>query len=516
MDVPSATFDPRALSLRLSRSTTLPTLAVLISGVVFLIESPYVGDMWAAVARAGGAKVGVGLNYWFNWYAGASAPGSYSLLTPLLSAVIGARLLLVIATVALVPLAALASRGLPQQRLAIWVCAAVGSLNLWAGRVPYTLGALVGVAAIVAVRAHRPVVASLLGAVTVAFSPLAGCFLGIALAAVVLVDKGRRTTALICGGIMLTALLGLSLWFGTPGPQGFSAASAIFGATLLISLLSLRPAKPVAATLWITLAVLPLLAIVPNGIAANIMRLIYTALPVAVAATATVRSKPRLVLGLVPALACCLGATIIDLHTADAPISKPDAYTALRSELTQLPDLTNRRLEVARDGSHAAAAMLVNTAALARGYETQTENDVDAVLISNSLTATTYRQWLDANAVGYVAAARTPVAQTNEWRLVTSGQLPYLTKVWSDRYFDLYRVQDATTIVPAPAQLLSADQASMTIYIPHEMRLTLRLRYSHLLTARSEPAPKSADFDETPDGWTSFHAKQPGVYQIGG
>jgi hypothetical protein len=315
---------------------------------------------------------------------------------------------------------------------------------------------------------------------------------------------------------MLATMLGLSIWFGAPGPQGFSAASAIFGAVLLIALLSLRPAKPVAATMWITLAALPLLAIFPNGIAANIMRLIYTALPVAVAATAGVRSRPRLALGLIPALACCLGATVIDLHTADASISKPNAYTALHAELTTLPDLGNHRLEVARDGSHAAAAMLVDTTALARGYETQTENDVDAILISKALTSQTYRQWLDANAVEYVAAARTPVTETAEWRLVSGGQLGYLTKIWSDSYFDLYRVQDATEIVPAPAQLIKADQASMTIFVPYPMRLTLRLHYSHLLTARIEPAPKAADFDATPDGWTSFNASVAGTYQLGG
>ncbi len=103
---------------------------MLISGIVFMIRAPYVGDLWAAIARESGTKVGVGLNYWFNWYAGAATPGSYSLLTPALSSVVGARLLLVIATVAVVPLAAIAARDLPRQRLAIWVCAAVGTLNL--------------------------------------------------------------------------------------------------------------------------------------------------------------------------------------------------------------------------------------------------------------------------------------------------------------------------------------------------------------------------------------------------
>ncbi len=359
-------------------------------------------------------------------------------------------------------------------------------------------------------------IAAVLGVLTVCFSPLAGCFLGIGAAAVVLVDRGRRTAALACGGITLLSILALSIWFGTPGPQGFSTVSALFGATLIITLLSLRPSRPVAATLWITLFALPVLAIIPNGIAANIMRLIYTALPVAVAATTQVRNRARLALCLIPAPACCLGATVIDLHTADAPISQPVAYTALRTELTQLPDLFNRRLEVARDGSHAAAATLVDLTALARGYETQTENDVDAVLVSDGLNAVTYREWLNENAVGYVAVAHVPVIQTAEWKLTSAGNLPYLSKIWSDAYFDLYRVQDATTIVPAPARLVSADQASMTIYVPQPMTVTLRLHWSHLLGARQQPAPDAAQFTGTADGRTAFRANQAGVYRIGG
>src|SRR6476659_4311240 len=67
----------------------LPTLVAAVSAVVFVAVSPPVPDLYAALARESAAAHGVGLTYWFSWFGGAAPPGSYSVLAPELSRVLG-------------------------------------------------------------------------------------------------------------------------------------------------------------------------------------------------------------------------------------------------------------------------------------------------------------------------------------------------------------------------------------------------------------------------------------------
>src|ERR1700742_3152784 len=71
-------------------------LAVAAGGLgalAFVIVSPAVGDVWAALARRSAALHGVGLTYWFAWFGGGATPGNYSVITPWLSTLIGATTL---------------------------------------------------------------------------------------------------------------------------------------------------------------------------------------------------------------------------------------------------------------------------------------------------------------------------------------------------------------------------------------------------------------------------------------
>src|SRR4051794_37290896 len=71
----------------------LPTLAAAADVIVFVAVSPPVPDLYAALARESAAAHGVGLTYWFAWFGGAATPGSYSVLAPQLSRVVGVQVL---------------------------------------------------------------------------------------------------------------------------------------------------------------------------------------------------------------------------------------------------------------------------------------------------------------------------------------------------------------------------------------------------------------------------------------
>ena len=127
-------------------------------------------------------------------------------------------------------------------------------------------------------------------------------------------------------------------------------------------------------------------------------------------------------------------------------------YTPLIDQLKNQPDLRNHRLEVVQSGSiHTAAYALLGHAALAGGYETQEQNKLNAVLSDPKLDAVSYKVWLDNNAVGYVAVNRRYPVTTPEYTLAARHRPSYLVPVSSTPTWSLYRVSDATPIVPAPA-----------------------------------------------------------------
>jgi hypothetical protein len=179
--------------------------------------------------------------------------------------------------------------------------------------------------------------------------------------------------------------------------------------------------------------------------------------------------------------------------------------------------LTSYRLEAVPDGTHTASYALLDHAMLARGYLTQTDNALNAVLTSRAtLNALTYKIWLDNNAVGYVAIGKTALNPDPEYQLVSGGQLPYLTKIWSDTNWTLYRVGSPTPIVAPPARIRDVDQSSMTVDVPEAGTLPVRVRWSKFLTADAPGPARGATVADDGYGWTILTAPVPGQYVLHG
>jgi hypothetical protein len=496
--------------VKLVRSPRLPLVFAALNAVVFLLVRPGVGDLWAALARQDAARAGVGPGYWFAWFSGGTAPGAYSVLTPPISALIGAPLLGALATVSLTPLVKRAVARSQSPELAVWVATVLAALNLWSGRVPFAAGLVCGAATLVALRGRRLMLTAILAGLCVLFSPLAGAFLLLGLAALSLEPATRR--AAVVGGLSATVCLGgIAVLFGSAGPEGFRTVAIIESVAVLLVFLIARPSRPVAIVIVLAALMCAASAEVATPLGSNTIRLIYTVLPVVVVATARARRRLAVVATL-PALFWGVMATGQDLAIAAAPMSSLAYYRPAIAELATLPNLAQYRVEVVPDGTHTAAYALVDDVAQAGGYETQADNKFDSLAHSaTSLDAVNFHGWLDDNAVGYVLIDRHPLHTTAEAHLVLAG-LPYLRTVWSSTDWLLEAVHAPTPIVARSGRVTDADQAALGFAATRAGSLLIRVHWSSLLTIQGVAR---ARIHPSADGWTVADLSAPGKYTLG-
>jgi hypothetical protein len=503
------------------------------NAIAFFVLRPGVNDLWAARARASAAENGVGLGYWFSWFGGGSTPGNYSIVTPYLSAAIGTELVGALSAVAVVVLVSVAVRGTPHAYAATWVGAVAVVLNLWSGRVPFLLGAVAGVAALIAVRRGHRIATVALTLAAMAASPVVGALLVIGLSGTFLTTRTKAYRPIIAYvfGTVAVALAVVAVMFGTPGPQPVSGWLLLELPLLLAAIWLGGPPDHLRTTIYVSLLALFALWVVPNGLGSNFSRFVWFCLPVAVVALSS-RSARLVVLAVVPALVLGGITTVTDLRRASSPVSSVSYYDTLAAELDRLPDLQKYRVEVvdhgAHTGFHTGYDALLDHAWLARGWESQEDNALNPSLDQDALDPVTYKVWLDNNAVGYVAVPSAPVGDFPEYRLVAADPPPYMQRVWYDMKWDLYRVLDPTPIAAKPAAVLARDQKSLTVKVPCACRIAVRVRWSKFLSAvlqdRGPAGPGTVDADpiqralvaDDGFGWTVVTTHRPGTYMLRG
>lgn len=494
----------------------VPTILAAASALAFLILQPPVGDLWAARARESAAAHGVGLTYWFSWFGGGSTPGHYSVLTPYLSALVGAAVLGAIATAAITPLCWRLVQGSNHPLAATWTATVTAGLSLWSGRIPFALGTAVAVGVLIAVRAGRRWRAAAGAVLAVLISPVCGVFIAFGLIGTLVVSRSYRqisATTIVATGLGLGLLATL---YGSPGPEGFGIHQAILVGAGLVLLLVARPPKFLTVVVLLAIVACPLLVAVPNGLGSNFQRMAWICLPVAVVATTGIRLQLAMAAAAVAVLSGAQG-TIADIKVAAQPTSSAAYYTPLAHQLDTLPELSNHRVEVVTDGTHTAAYALLEHAALARGYETQADNALNRVLMSKTdLTAVSYKIWLDNNAVGYVALPARVVHANPEYSLVSAGGLPYLQPIWSNPDWTLMRVSHANPIVAPPATVLDADQATLEIVVPDPGQVHIRVRWSPFLSVDGPDDAHAATLASDGYGWTVLTVAVPGRYVLTG
>ena len=365
-----------------------------------------------------------------HWYGGHHVPG-YSLLFPPLGAWLGPRLAGAAAGAIAVWLFGRVTASEPAR----WLFAAAVAANLVVGRMPFTLGIALGVAAWL-VR-DRPAAAVLAGAATTAASPVAGVFLVLAAA----ID---RRWALAAGATACGVTLGLL--FPTGGTERFVATAflPLFALTLAgAALLRGRARTGALAAALLLVAAFAL----PTQMGQNAMRLPLLLGPaLLVLAAPRSRAVVAVVAGLLYLQWLPAVRAVVEAH--GDPSTQSAYYDPVRAAVD------GERTEVVFTRNHWEAAHLAFDAPLARGWERQLDRRHNPLFYADGLDAETYLGWLRDNAVRFVALPSTELDYSGraEAALLREG-VPGLTEVHRDADWRVWRVEG----VERDVELLAAD-----------------------------------------------------------
>ena len=452
-------------------------------------------DLSAQIARADFAQHYPRSAYDFSWYAGIY-PAGYSVLAPYLFAFGGTRMVTAGAAVACAGLIALmlVRHNVARPKLAaLWAATGLWT-GLISGRATFTLGLAAAVAAVAVIdtrwagdewtgRAARLGVGAVLAMLASLFSPVAGLFVGVAAAALVIT---RRWVVGIGLGLAAGVPLGVvGLVFGTSGVQPITALNggpAMLAAGLAVVLLP-RQWRAVRVGSAVYFVGVLMSWILPTAIGSNVERLGLLLIGPLLAATvvADVRKRGLFVFGIVGAVVWQVVSPIRDLTHSDAPLTSAASTAPLARELVRLR-ADRSRLEAVPQYGHWEAQQLASIVPLARGWERQLDTVRNPLFYHGHLSAAEYHGWLHHNAVGYVAisSAQPDYAASREAEIVRSGQ-PWLDPVWHDANWKLYRVTDATPLADKPAVVQSTTPASITVSMPRAGSTMVRIRWSRFL-----------------------------------
>lgn len=481
-----------------------PAMAAALAAAVVAVARW--GPDWPAQEFRAWSAAHYGLTAWTNlWYGGQALPG-YSLIYPVIGGAVGAGWTGLLAVVAA---SVGAGRLAPDRGRAVAAgfdlsVVFVLGCDLVIGQLPYLLGVAFGVWAVWAARARHPWPAAVLAVAASVASPLAGVFVVLAVPALACALGWRRAAPLTGAvvGIGASAVLG-----GSGGPFPFEAwgLGCVVAFSVLAFVLTTHHDRPVRMLAGCYLLAAMLSFMLPNPVGGNLVRLgQLVALPVLWHVLPALRVRRRALLVPVLVLAAVWpawpAASSIGRGAAD-PSRLPGYYASLLGFLSH-QDRTAGRLEVVFTREHWEALWVAQAFPIARGWERQTDLAVNGVLYE-PLTAASYRDWLDRNAVSLVALPDAPIdyggrAEANLLRHPPA----YLIPVWHDRNWQVWRVRDARPLVSGAARVDAFGPASFTLTFAHPGSAVVRIRASGMWTITSG----AGCVRPTPGGWLEITA----------
>lgn len=459
-----------------------------VGSLLFVVIQPPVADLQAADARAGAAARHVGLGYWLSWF-GGSTPGQYSVLTPALASFVGASTIAALAVMATALLARPLLENTPRRRSASYLVVLSALCNLWSGRVPFAIGIAVSLGGLLLLLRGRPILGGIVNGLATLFSPLGPAFILLVLLGPAIARRDWRARLVRFAIPSVIGLVLPALYFGAPSPMPFAWTTLAWSVGIVLAALFLDVPRHLRIGLWVAAIACVGAFVIPSGVGANISRYAFLLLPPIIWALAR---NPRrfVVLALLPAFVYSGYLVTKDLTNASKPAAQQTYYEGLRSELLSLPGRDNHRVEVLDTTTHRASAELVPAVYLARGWETQSDSTNNALFYNTALlNAASYRQWLDTNAVAWVAVPTAPGDNyRSEATLIHTG-LPYLHRVWGDNQWTLFSVAQAEPIIPAPATVITSSETQVVFTLDRPATLTLRLRPARFIQiVNSDPA----------------------------
>jgi hypothetical protein len=482
----------------------------------WLALDPRTPDMAAQVYRAQ-LFAQQGLALWDeHWYAGHTLLG-YSLLSPPAGALLGVRALGAICVLASTMLFERLVRSLygaaAAWGAALFAVSAVG--DVWSGRVTFAMGVTLAVGAALALRHDRLRWAALLAGLCAAASPAAGALLGMVALTVALSERSMRALVAMAlpAAVVVGVLVGL---FPEGGYEPFPFLSFCVTALVTVAFMLALPhgsrGLRMGGGLYLLACVTCVLVRTPMGsnierygvlLAGPLLLCAHLARPRArrtgadgrrllsvVALTAVLLSTVWVVWGPVRETAAVAGseATSASYYLPVERFLAAHAHGPVR-------------VEVPLTRSHWEAALLAPTVSLARGWEKQMDTRYDGALLRSGLTAGAYEDWLDEQAVSYVALpdARLDPSSAQEGRLIERG-VPYLREVFTSEHWRIYRVLGASPLLSGPGRLVALGHDSFSLRALHAGSFLARIHYTRYWTLTHGRGCVT----EGPKGWTEI------------
>ncbi|MGW0998666.1 MFS transporter [Streptomyces sp. NPDC002520] len=500
--------------------------------------------------------------YNLAWYGGMH-PVSYSVVSPYLMSVLGVRTTMMIAgtvSAGLLTLVLIRSRVVKNPLWASLAGVFAFLCNAVSGRVTFGLGTMFGLGAVVAVfcwphrwrfkRWAKALVAAPLAALATMSSPVAGLFVGLVAAALFLQKRRPGAWAL---GLAPVAVVAVSAWlFPFSGTQPMRFGSVVL--PLLYGLLCLflvpREWKTVRLTAAVYSIGVVLVWLINSQIGSNMSRLpmLFAGATLIAALPFTV---PRSRKWYVTVLAFLGFAGWIGFKSVDDMVHTTPAASWAR-ELAPLVNELQRvgaekgRVEVVPARSHREASALAPYVNLARGWNRQADIERNPLFYDDTLNSANYHEWLQRWAVHFVVLPKdNPDGDSGadrERQLLRRG-MPYLTQIWGDANWQLFKVTDPVPLAEPNAVVDRAEQGEWTLRVGGAGRILIRLPYSPWLSIvdehgkslkppqetaeskhRAEGTPKTYDNvngclmksaeDGDGDTWTVLVAPKPGTYRL--
>jgi hypothetical protein len=501
----------------LTRNVPGPVPAVVVSAAlatVALVFGWRGGDLAAQVYRADLVRH-YGVVLWSNLWFGGHPTLDYSVLVPMVGAVIGPVLLGAVCSVAS---AFLVERLL---RAHFGASAAVGALwfavstvtNLAVGRVTFGAGLALGLGALLGLQRNRPWTAATCGLLCALASPVAGVLLIIIAGAWGSAQRARLPMTVAVIAATLLPLVTIAVLFPSSGVFPFEGWLLMWTLFVCAGLVIALPREQVVLRRGIGLYALACLAAfaVPNPLGGNITRLAqYGAAPILACALWPARrlilmaaAVPLLVWQWVPAI------DGIALAGRD-PSTRASFYTPL-VEFLHSEQTSPSRIEIPVTRHHWESVYVGDTQSLARGWERQLDMGFNKIFYDKApLNAVSYESWLANMGVEYVALPNAPLDDTStaEARLLTSG-LPFLTPVWTNRDWRVWRYDANPGLVSGPATLTQISADSFTVNVTKPGDIVVRVRASAHWSV-----PKPGCVADDGHGWTVLRGLPTGINRV--
>ena len=450
------TWHPRRLSFAFAA----------IVAVGYVIWSPTARDLAAQTAWAHLVHRSGLVPVFARWYEGIGT-GSYSLLSPWFMAVFGVRFVGAVSAAAAIVLGAELLKATRRPRLGIAMFALCNATDLLCGRITFAMGLAIGTGAALALARKRMGLTAVLAVATCLASPVAGVFLLVPAVALAVCDPSRRKVA-AAAVVGVVSALGVLHWaFPLSGYEPFTRELLIESLAIEIGAAIVPVGRFVRLTALLGAAAVVLTYFIHTPLGGNVARLPVLIMPAAVVADVGVRRLGSLVIAAILSI-YPIAQAVSDISASyDGAAALP--FTAgLASRLANDPLAHSQRVEVIDSRTHWGATRLADAGiSLSRGWLTQLDETNNPLFYGREpLNASTYRAFLDRTGTGYVALEHGAPLETGgqaEAVLVQAG-LAYLTPVWADDYWTLYRVANPTPLATGTATVVRTTDTGVVLY----------------------------------------------------